>query len=167
MKKTYYLSLGSNLGNKITNLHRAVMFIKGMGHLKSISSVYQTSPVDMDAGTENFLNLALSVESTLDPVDMLRRINVFESQMGRTESISGYVSRIIDIDILMVNGDIISQPSLTIPHPKMTERAFVLVPLSEIASELIHPILKKKVVDILEEIETTETVDRYSEKLFD
>jgi len=143
------------------------MFIKGMGHLKSISSVYQTSPVDMDAGTENFLNLALSVESTLDPVDMLRRINVFESQMGRTESISGYVSRIIDIDILMVNGDIISQPSLTIPHPKMTERAFVLVPLSEIASELIHPILKKKVVDILEEIETTETVDRYSEKLFD
>lgn len=157
--------MGSNLGNKISNLQRAVIFIRETGDIRSISSVYQTSPVDMDAGSENFFNLAVSVESTLDPVEMLRRIKVFEGQMGRPVSSSGYVSRIIDIDILMMNGDVVSLPDLIIPHPEMTKRAFVLVPLNEIAPGLIHPILKKKVADILEEIQTPEVVIKCSEKL--
>lgn len=157
--------MGSNLGNKMSNLQQAVDFIKKTGRIITISSIYRTRPVDMDASADDFLNMALSVESVLEPQEMLQETKRIEREIGRPEGTARYVSRIIDIDILMANDDVVSLPNLTIPHPGMTKRAFVLVPLNEIGPQLIHPILKKKIGDILEEIQTTETVKKCTDKL--
>ncbi|MCK4943419.1 MAG: 2-amino-4-hydroxy-6-hydroxymethyldihydropteridine diphosphokinase [Candidatus Aminicenantes bacterium] len=165
MKKNYYLSLGSNIGDKIFNLQQALNVLKETGNIVSVSSVYRTSPVDMDEDADYFLNLALVVESALNPDEMLHRIKGFECRMGRSDSGAGHFSRIIDIDILQVDHMVICQADLFIPHPKMTERAFVLVPLNEIAPQLLHPVLKKKVADILSELQSKESVEKYSGKL--
>jgi 2-amino-4-hydroxy-6-hydroxymethyldihydropteridine diphosphokinase len=165
MGKTYYLSLGSNLGDKIYNLRRAVNWLKESGDVISMSSVYKTSPVDMDAGTEPFLNLVLAIFSTLEPEEMLHRIKGFEGKMGRSESGSDYAPRIIDIDILMVDGLLISKPNLTVPHPRMTSRAFVLVPLNEIAPHVVDPVSKKRVTDILNDFQSDESIEKCPDKL--
>lgn len=165
MMKNYYLSLGSNIGDKILNLQKALNDLKETGNIVSVSSVYKTSPVNMDETADYFLNLTLVVKSVLNPDEMLHRIKGFERRMGRTDSGSGHFSRIIDIDILQVDHMVICHADLFIPHPKMTERAFVLVPLNEIAPQLIHPVLKKKVTDILSELQSKESVEKYSGKL--
>jgi 2-amino-4-hydroxy-6-hydroxymethyldihydropteridine diphosphokinase len=145
----YYFSLGSNLGDKWSNLQKAIAFLKRMGHLVSLSSIYLTTPVNMPDETEIFLNLVLSVDSCLHPQEMLEKIKRYEKRTGRMESPSGYQPRTIDIDIILVDDLIVEEKNLTIPHPKMRERAFVLVPLQEIAPELMHPVLKKTVFEIL------------------
>ena len=150
----YYLSLGTNQGDKTANINKAIDFLRGIGDIEEVSSVYETEPVGMEAGTENFYNLVLSIQipSSLSPFDLLREIKKFERRMGRDINHSHYLPRAIDIDILLAGDRVINTEELVIPHQEMTKRAFVLIPLTEIAPELVHPLLKEPVKKILEQL---------------
>jgi 2-amino-4-hydroxy-6-hydroxymethyldihydropteridine diphosphokinase len=146
-----YLSLGSNQGDKISYINKAIDFLQGIGDIEEVSSLYETEPVEMEAGTENFYNLVLGIQipSSLLPVDLLLEIKEFEKRMGRDIAHSHNLPRSIDIDILLAGEQVINSEELVIPHQEMTKRAFVLIPLNEIAPEVVHPVLKKPIKEIL------------------
>jgi 2-amino-4-hydroxy-6-hydroxymethyldihydropteridine diphosphokinase len=165
MKHTCYLSLGSNLGDRVSHLRQAVDLLKQTGRITALSSLYRTGPVGLKDNGGDFLNMALCLETNLGPLEMLRRIKTFERKMGRPERVSGPVSRVIDIDILMVDDLVLSLPDLTVPHPGMLKRAFVLVPLCEIAPRLEHPTEGALIEELLEGLQSRESIDRYPEKI--
>lgn len=134
MMHTVYLSLGSNLGNRQDNLTAAINEIgKRIGHVKAQSAFLDTQPWGFES-SHIFLNAAVCVETELSPFDLLRHTQQIERDLGRTEKTRNghYNDRIIDIDILLYDDIHISTPTLTIPHPLMQERDFVLIPLTEI-----------------------------------
>lgn len=146
---TAFLSLGSNLGDRLGNLKRAVEKIKEPSQIMvtKVSPVYETEPV----GRENqgwFLNLVLQVETSLEPFALLERLSSIEDQMGRKRE-KRWGSRNIDLDILLYDTRMVNSERLTIPHPRMHERRFVLVPLAQIAPKLLHPRLKKNIEELL------------------
>jgi len=153
MAKTVFLGLGSNLGDREENLKKAVgMIAENIGEVVSISSVYETEPWGFQSENE-FLNAAVKVRTELKPCGLLGRILMIEAQLGRLREGegTGYKSRVIDVDILLYGCEIINKKSLQIPHPRIPLRKFVLVPLCEIAPEMIHPVLKKTMAELLEE----------------
>ncbi len=140
-----YLSLGTNLGNKKQNLHQAITEIeKRIGKCISLSSFYVTEPWGFSSGN-SFLNAACQIETILSPFEILSETQAIEQKLGRTKkSVNGiYNDRIIDIDLLLYDDLILNSPTLTLPHPLMTERRFVMEPLAEIVPEGIHPVFKK------------------------
>jgi 2-amino-4-hydroxy-6-hydroxymethyldihydropteridine diphosphokinase len=149
-----YLSLGSNQGDKTANINKAIDFLQGLGDIEKVSSLYETEPVGMETGAENFYNLVLCMQipSSLLPVDLLREIKRFEKRMGRDIAHSHNLPRTIDIDILLAGDRVINTKELVIPHQEMTKRAFVLIPLNEIAPEVVHPVLNKPLKEILERL---------------
>jgi 2-amino-4-hydroxy-6-hydroxymethyldihydropteridine diphosphokinase len=146
---TVYLGLGSNLGDRQENLDRALEFLSQRLRMGKVSSVYDTEPLG-DSTQPRFLNLVCQVYTRLEPLALLTLIKGIESKLGRTGK-SG-AARTIDIDILLYGDQVIDTPKLVIPHPKMTERAFVLVPLDEIAPNLVHPVSGKTIRELLGEI---------------
>lgn len=156
----YYLSLGSNLGDRRSYLKRAVAFLKGRGTLQKMSAVYETSPVFMTPGASDFLNQVVCLKSDDSPPELLRLIKEFEKSMGRDIERSHNKNRTIDIDILLANRSIYNSPALTVPHPKMADRAFVLIPLAEIAPRLRHPVLRQTIGEILKSLKITDKVKR-------
>ena len=154
----YYLSLGSNLGNRKKNLERAVSFLKGIGKILKVSSIYETDPVSMEESSGKFLNIVLSIEYSKKPYELLIKIKEFEKKMGRDIKYSHNKPRKIDIDILIAGNHSISTEILTVPHKKMTERAFVMIPLNEIAPDLIHPVRKISVRKISGNLEDQKKV---------
>lgn len=141
-----YLGLGTNLGDKAANLHAAVHLISGkIGKVISLSSFYATAPWGFES-ENSFLNAAICVETSLSPLEVLHRTQEIERTLGRThKSTEGiYHDRIIDIDLLLYNKEIIQTPELTIPHPLMLQRDFVMNPLVEIAPDVVHPVFGKK-----------------------
>jgi len=160
----YYLSLGSNIGDKTANLQKTIGFLEGIGDILKVSSIYETEPVGMDTTeeVENFYNLVLSIDTTLSPVPLLKEIKEFEKHMGRDIAHSHNLPRVIDIDILLAGDRIVNTRDLVIPHKEMTKRAFVLIPLNEIAPEVIHPVLKKPVKEILANLHSTVIVKKVS-----
>ena len=134
----YYLSLGSNLGDRMASLRRAFEFLKTSGRVLAASSVFETIPVSMDE-TGNFYNAVVCLQSEIGPATLLDGIKKFEWDNGRDRADSHLRPRAIDIDILLADGLIVNTEKLKIPHPRMNERPFVLVPLCEIAPRLIHP----------------------------
>ena len=150
----YYLSLGSNLGNREQNLRDAVAFLQQLGRVHRVSSIYVTEPVGLKDPGDDFYNLALEMHSELSPMDLLERVKVFETSMGRDIHNSHNHSRTIDIDILLCDNRVINTERLVIPHPAMANRAFVLVPLDEIAPGLNHPLLNQTITQLLARIST-------------
>ena len=141
-----YLGLGTNLGDKAANLHAAVHLICGkIGKVISICSFYATAPWGFES-ENSFLNAAICVETSLSPLEVLHRTQEIERTLGRTHKSTGgiYHDRIIDIDLLLYNKEIIQTPELTIPHPLMLQRDFVMNPLVEIAPDVVHPVFGKK-----------------------
>ena len=160
-----YVCLGSNLGDRLQYLKRAIKKIEESDKIsiKKISSVYESEPM----GYENqrwFLNLVLEVKTSLDPFLLLEHLLTIEEQMGRKrEKKCG--PRNIDIDLLLYHNRIVGSDRLAIPHPRMHQRRFVLIPLAQIAPRLLHPVLKKSVDELLESCEDKSAVRLYSEKI--
>lgn len=151
-----YLSLGTNIGNKKENLTRAMDLLSlALGTCRAVSRFYSTAPWGFSS-SNSFLNCAVEFCTELPPEKLLDTTEEIERTMGRTQkSIDGnYHDRIIDIDILLYGNEQIESQRLTIPHPLMHKRTFVLEPLAEIAPDAIHPVLKKKITQLLEEAET-------------
>lgn len=144
-----YLSLGSNLGNRDENLFRARQLIADKaGILQRISGLFETAPWGFESRNP-FYNGCLSVTTSLEPLPLLDTLLGIEQEMGRIRNSAGYSDRAIDIDILFYGDLLWEHPRLVIPHPDMENRRFVLVPLSEIAPELVHPALGITVREML------------------
>lgn len=160
MKKVF-LGLGSNLGDRAENLRETKIRIEeSIGSVVSASSVYETEPWGFVSDLD-FLNIVLCVETDLSPSGLLGRILMIESQMGRIRRESQFSSRKIDIDILLYNNEIINEEALNIPHLRMHERKFVMIPLAEIAPDLIHPVLNKSIESLLKSCKDDNKVRKY------
>lgn len=147
---TVYLALGSNLGDKKENIKKALEKINfRIGKIVSVSSLYQTTPEGFESDND-FINAACRVETKLSPLEVLENCQVIEREMGRkSKSINGnYSDRIIDIDLLMFDDEVLTYPHLVVPHPHMHQRMFVLAPLAEIAPDNIHPLLKRTINEL-------------------
>ncbi len=149
--KKIFLGIGTNLGDRGENLKEALSGIEEhVGKITRSSSVYETEPWGFDSGNK-FLNIVVEVETALNPSGLLGRALMIESLLGRLREGPGYQSRTIDIDILFYEDRIINTKALTIPHPRISQRRFVLVPLSEIAGDMVHPVFRKNIKSILKE----------------
>ncbi len=146
-----YLGLGTNLGNREKNLQSAVgMIQERIGKVISLSSFYETTPWGF-VSDNTFLNAAACVETSFSPEEVLAATQQIEREMGRQKkSANGvYTDRPIDIDILLFGDLILQLPQLTVPHPLMTERDFVMRPLTEIAPDAIHPVFRKPLKELI------------------
>ena len=145
-----YLGLGTNLGDKEQNLRMSVKKIEErIGNVVSLSAFYATAPWGFSS-ENSFLNAAVCVETTLLPLQVLEETQRIERELGRTEkSVNGlYADRLIDIDLLLYADRVMDAEGLILPHPLMTERRFVMEPLSEIAPDVVHPVLHKTMKEL-------------------
>lgn len=149
-----YLGLGSNMGNRKDNLNKALDFLSQRLRIETISSVYDTEPVG-NPNQPRFLNLVCRVYTTLAPEELLTLAKGIESKLGRGVGKSD-APRPIDIDILFYGNQVIETPELVIPHPRLVERAFVLVPLAEIAPDLRHPVIGRTINELLQGVAGTQ-----------
>ena len=150
---TVYLGLGTNTGYKKDNLTRAIELLSlALGRYTSLSSFLETAPWGFESDN-TFLNCVVSFETDLMPQELLVTTEKIERELGRTVKSNGgiYHDRTIDIDILLYGSEIIKTPRLTIPHPLMHQRAFVLEPLAEIAPDLMHPTIGKSIKQLANE----------------
>lgn len=146
--KTVYLSLGSNLGDREANLRDAVARLEAEGvRVRRVSSMWETEPLEV-RDQPWFLNLVVEAETELLPKMLLARVAKIEGELGR-KRLRPKGPRTIDIDILLYGGAIVDTAELTVPHPRMSERRFVLGPLAELAPELRHPITRRTVREML------------------
>lgn len=156
-----YLGIGTNLGDRELNLRRAIDKINDhIGTVVHLSSVYETEPVGFSSG-DMFLNLAAEVDSIMEPDSMIDKIMQIETLLGRIRKAGRYGSRVIDIDILMYGQTIIKSDLVTVPHPRLHERKFVLVPLCELAPDFVHPLLKKSIRILLDECSDKSFIQKY------
>ena len=145
-----YLALGTNIGTKRRNMiTAAALLAERVGDVLALSGFYETEPWGFQS-ENTFLNAALQLDTSLSPLELLKATQEIEIEMGRTQKSNGaYHDRIIDIDILLYEDLVLQTPELTLPHPLMHERLFVMEPLAEIAPNVIHPVFKKPVISLL------------------
>lgn len=135
-----YLSLGSNLGHREQHMDEAIRLIKSrVGGIESVSPYYESEAWGY-ASAYRFCNCCLSLRTVIDPLPLMDRLLEIEQEMGRSREGMGYSDRVIDIDMLLYGDLKLNHPRLTLPHPSMGDRRFVLAPLAEIAPQLIHPV---------------------------
>ena len=158
-----YLLTGSNIEPRLQYLRDANSLIElHIGEILQASAVYESAPWGFEA-TENFLNQVVLVNTGFSPEQVLKRLLLIEKQMGRIRNDKGYSSRTIDIDILYYDLKVIEQPNLIIPHPRLHLRKFTLLPLTELAGEMIHPILGLSHIDLLARIKEHDEVTKFEE----
>jgi 2-amino-4-hydroxy-6-hydroxymethyldihydropteridine diphosphokinase len=155
--ETVYLGLGGNLGNRADNLRKVREFISERIKIDKVSSVYETEPVS-EIKQPKFLNMVVKTHTSLSPLGLLITLKSIELKMGRIPDPRPNAPRIIDIDILMFGDKNIAGDQLTIPHARLPERAFVLVPFAEIAPDVVHPVLHKTVKELCEAVAGKEGV---------
>ena len=165
IQRITYLSLGTNQGAKINNLQKAINLIANeVGYIQKIANIYKTPSWGFNGNS--FYNTCIKVSTYLAPEALLKRVLAIEKKIGRVRgNNTGYQDRVIDIDVLLFDDEIIFSKILMVPHPKMLLRKFVLAPLDEIASTLIHPIEKKKIEFCLYNCQDTSKVEVIMEKL--
>ena len=146
-----YLGLGSNLGERTRNLEKSLEKITGLASIEQKSSIYETEPWGLKE-QPNFLNQVIRINTRLAPLELLSALKKIERTMGRKKSVK-YGPRLIDLDILFYDDLVMKTETLTIPHPMLTQRAFVLVPLNEIAPNHLHPVEGKKIRELNESID--------------
>lgn len=158
MKKTVYLSLGSNLGDRRANLEAAIARLSDLGTITAVSSIYETEPVGF-AAQPDFLNCAVALETELMPRQFLHRVLAIEQALGRKRRVAKG-PRTLDIDIVLFGNSVVETAELTIPHPAMHERRFVLEPLAEIAADVRHPVFKRSMRDLRDSLAPGGTVKK-------
>ena len=160
MKKVYLLT-GGNMGDREKYLAEArELLVEHCGKITALSSLYETAAWGKE-DQPSFLNQAVEMETDLPPRQLIRRVLKLEKRMGR-ERKEKYGPRLIDIDILMYGEEIHNYPLLKLPHPELPNRRFALLPLAEIASDLLHPVYKKSITDLLGECKDPLEVKKYS-----
>lgn len=158
---TVYLGLGSNLGEREANIASALKMLGQEARIVKVSSLHETEPVG-HKDQPWFLNCVCSVETDLSPQALLKLAKTIENTLGRKPT-HRFGPRLIDIDILFYDDLVLDSPDLTIPHPRLMERAFVLLPLTEIAPELVHPLLGATIEELWQKAENLEEIHLYSE----
>jgi 2-amino-4-hydroxy-6-hydroxymethyldihydropteridine diphosphokinase len=160
VKKTVYLSLGSNLGDREGNLRAAIERLRELGEVSAVSSFYETEPVEM-TNQPWFLNCAVAMETERMPKQLLSAVLGIERSLGRNrKKTQPKGPRTLDIDIILFGNSVIEMPGLHVPHPRMAARQFVLEPLAEIAAEVRHPVIKKTMRELREALPSGKPVVR-------
>jgi len=162
-----FVALGSNLGDRLAALRAAVRTLAEHSELRfdlahDVSSLYETSPVGGPADQPPYLNSVLRVRTSLAAIDLLAAVLSIETSLGRVRK-EQWGPRVIDIDLLFVGDTVIDSPTLTLPHPRLHERRFVLEPLSELAADLIHPLIGVSIGELAQRLRRdrgTDTVTR-------
>ncbi len=151
MAKKAHLLLGSNMGNRQGHLAAAVQAINTTaGSVTAVSALYETEPWGISQ-QDAFLNIAVEVETALPAEELLATLLGIEAQLGRTRLGAKFGPRVIDIDIILIEDEVVNSPTLTLPHPAMAQRRFTLAPLAELAGNALHPILHKTISQLLAE----------------
>ena len=153
-----YIGIGSNKGNRIKNTKEALGRIREEMRIEKVSSFYLTEPIEVKG--KWFVNCVLEVITNQGPRKLIRTLLKIEEKMGRTRIKEKKTSRIIDLDLLLYEGKIIREKALTLPHPFLHKRRFVLVPLVEINPDIYHPLLKKSVKEILGALTDNHVVEK-------
>ena len=150
------------MGDRPENLRWAIAALQSLGEISAVSSIYETEPIEYTAQPW-FLNCAVGLASELDPHRLMQEILIIEQGMGRVRT-QPKGPRTIDIDILLFDDEQIDSPGLTIPHPSLHKRRFVLEPLAEIAGEALHPGLRKRISELKNELKSDEIVKQFTEQ---
>jgi 2-amino-4-hydroxy-6-hydroxymethyldihydropteridine diphosphokinase len=151
MASSVFLGLGTNMGDREALLNKVIELItRSVGPVAACSGIYITEPWGFES-RDNFLNMVIQVYTDLQPFDLLEKLSIIENQLGRKRSSGKYISRTIDIDILIYGKRVIDSPDLKIPHPLIQDRKFVLIPFCDIAPQLIHPVLDKTFAELIKE----------------
>ena len=157
-----YLGLGSNLGNKSANIGRAVELLAEISQIHQVSSLFKTEPVG-NLDQDWFLNCVVEIETALEPQQLLAAALAIEKKLKRVRMIKNG-PRTIDIDILFYSQRVTNESGLTIPHPRLHQRLFVLAPLEEICPDFVHPVLQRSVKELLAGSQDQAAVEKFTER---
>lgn len=166
-KMLCYLGAGSNLGDRLKNIKEAVVLLKETKGIKVLRSspVYETQPQGGPGDQGDFLNLVLEIECALSPAELLLELKRIEKKAGRREGAARWSARELDLDILICGDLVLKEKDLTVPHPLMHERSFVLKPLADLAPRLRHPVLQRDIETLLKSLKEKKTWRKIEETI--